>query len=412
MWRAPLLGALFQQNIEPIADRRFSLLPPDVDGYLNEFGWGASAVRNRRLLKRQLECGVDYTMPSANRRELRRHARNKCPMLARTDGSRASRPLNNLKYQLSIDRLEERCCPAGIQAYLNGSSLLIFGTDGNDVVNVQTLAGNQSILVVNGQPFNKASIDFIAFNGGKGNDRFVVDANIVIDALIYGGAGNDSLVGGGGADFINGGAGKDKINGGPGADLLFGGGADDLLVGAAGVDSVFGGAGDDRLFAVDVSISNQGQADLLVQGAYTFPPSFTSVFDTFRRTRGLGPVTLDQKLVDTAVDHASQLATRFSRDGYSVLESQPPLTAGFKNTVAVTIVVNRSVGDLSALAALVSNGVLRSRLESAVFTRIGVGVAYGPNDQVFLTVVFGQPQKGAPSSSEVAPVPGLSILPK
>jgi len=52
-----------------------------------------------------------------------------------------------------------------------------------------------------------------------------------------GGAGNDSLGGGGGADVLTGGAGNDTLSGNAGTDLLFGGIGNDTLTGGAGADT-------------------------------------------------------------------------------------------------------------------------------------------------------------------------------
>jgi Ca2+-binding RTX toxin-like protein len=64
---------------------------------------------------------------------------------------------------------------------------------------------------------------------------------------LLGGAGNDALDGGSGADLLQGGAGDDILRGGSGADTIDGGAGDDLLAGGAGGDTfVFtGGGGND-----------------------------------------------------------------------------------------------------------------------------------------------------------------------
>lgn len=60
-------------------------------------------------------------------------------------------------------------------------------------------------------------------------------------------AGNDTLVGGGGADSLNGGGGRDHLLGGAGADLVLGGDGNDQLQGDYGRDTLTGGAGNDYL---------------------------------------------------------------------------------------------------------------------------------------------------------------------
>jgi len=68
--------------------------------------------------------------------------------------------------------------------------------------------------------------------GGGGDDMLIGNA---LDNVLNGGAGNDILLGGGGNDTLVGGPasgdGRDILFGGSGQDALHGGGADDLLFG-------------------------------------------------------------------------------------------------------------------------------------------------------------------------------------
>ncbi|MGI9508108.1 MAG: calcium-binding protein [Geminicoccaceae bacterium] len=82
---------------------------------------------------------------------------------------------------------------------------------------------------------------------------------------MYGGAGDDTLIGGsassgknttiGGDDTLYGGDGADTLIGGDGADSLFGGADDDVLDGGVGADVIDGGAGSDQ-----VTYENSAQA--------------------------------------------------------------------------------------------------------------------------------------------------------
>ena len=121
--------------------------------------------------------------------------------------------------------------------------------------------------------------------GGGGNDTIV---GSVVDNLIRGGAGsntisgrggNDRLEGGNGVDIISGGSGNDTLLGFGGNDKLSGGDGDDLLqgddlFGPAGNDTLDGGNGDDDEYAyggndtfLEWAAVNGG--DLLVGGAGT-----------------------------------------------------------------------------------------------------------------------------------------------
>jgi hypothetical protein len=113
------------------------------------------------------------------------------------------------------------------------------GLDPSTINNIDLLyggAGNDLIL-----GFDDADTLY----GGTGNDT--LDGGIDNDAL-YGDAGNDVLIGGQGDDSLDGGEGADELFGGLGADTVLGGLGDDTLYGGEGADSLDGGDGDDALF--------------------------------------------------------------------------------------------------------------------------------------------------------------------
>ncbi|OYY65258.1 MAG: hypothetical protein B7Y51_03145 [Burkholderiales bacterium 28-67-8] len=82
--------------------------------------------------------------------------------------------------------------------------------------------------------------------GGDAGDALTGTANAEGDHL-YGGAGNDTVVGLAGNDWLEGNAGDDALDGGEGSDWLRGGAGDDTLDGGSGVsaDTLAGGAGAD-----------------------------------------------------------------------------------------------------------------------------------------------------------------------
>lgn len=91
------------------------------------------------------------------------------------------------------------------------------------------------------------------FEGGNGDDSIKGrngDDEIKgggDDDLIRGGAGDDDLDGNSNSDTVHGGAGEDSLKGGSGSDNLRGGAGDDDLRGGSGSDDVAGGAGDDTV---------------------------------------------------------------------------------------------------------------------------------------------------------------------
>jgi Ca2+-binding RTX toxin-like protein len=94
-----------------------------------------------------------------------------------------------------------------------------------------------------------ANTKAIQIFGLGGNDRLSLNetGGALPRANIFGGNGNDTLVGAAAADFLFGQAGDDMLLGGGGIDFLFGGAGNDVLTGGAGNDQVFGQAGNDRM---------------------------------------------------------------------------------------------------------------------------------------------------------------------
>jgi Ca2+-binding RTX toxin-like protein len=88
-------------------------------------------------------------------------------------------------------------------------------------------------------------------NLGAGNDSFTASGNLasLISVKVDGGAGNDTINGGNGADTLLGGDGNDFIDGNGGADTAFLGAGDDVFRWdqGDGSDTVDGGAGIDEL---------------------------------------------------------------------------------------------------------------------------------------------------------------------
>lgn len=74
-------------------------------------------------------------------------------------------------------------------------------------------------------------------SGGAGNTN---------DTL-YGGAGDDTINGGGGTDALYGGSGADQLNGNNDNDTLYGGSGNDILLGSNNNDVIVGGYGADTL---------------------------------------------------------------------------------------------------------------------------------------------------------------------
>jgi Ca2+-binding RTX toxin-like protein len=100
---------------------------------------------------------------------------------------------------------------------------------------------------------------------GSGNDH-VTGSSLAND--LYGGDGNDTLVGLAGNDRLEGGEGSDDLDGGEGADLIFGEAGHDEIVGGAGADDLYGGIGNDTIYgnAGNDAIYGQDGQDIIFAG--------------------------------------------------------------------------------------------------------------------------------------------------
>lgn len=107
----------------------------------------------------------------------------------------------------------------------------------------QTNGGDQDDII-----FGNAGDDTIV--GGLGNDSLSGDGG---EDLIDGGTGDDLIFGGIGFDTIYGKSGNDTIIGGDNADSIYGGAQDDVLIGGVGFDQIFGEDGNDTIWSGDTA---------------------------------------------------------------------------------------------------------------------------------------------------------------
>lgn len=157
----------------------------------------------------------------------------------------------------------------------NSAGAQIFtGTDDDDRYNVSQ-GTDGSLTVTNEDSGASYSITRdeaergVVLRGIGGDDRFTIDESVTHDLSIFGGAGNDSLLGqnaqvelllsgGSGNDVLRGGDGMDILNGGAGDDYLHGGDGNDQVNGQNGDDRVSGGAGHDYVSGADGADSVDG----------------------------------------------------------------------------------------------------------------------------------------------------------
>jgi Ca2+-binding RTX toxin-like protein len=154
-----------------------------------------------------------------------------------------------------------------ITSTLLSGTLNVFDGAGSDSIQIsrnaagQILVNNGAVTTIGGTP-TIANTSVIRVFGQGGNDVITLnEANGALpSANLYGGAGNDVLTGGSGADLLFGQADNDVLLGKGGADQLFGGDGNDTLTGGDGDDQMFGEAGNDRM------IWNPGDDSDLMEG--------------------------------------------------------------------------------------------------------------------------------------------------
>ncbi len=158
-------------------------------------------------------------------------------------------------FRPALQALETREVPAVIAMFLPSTqTLTVLGDNQDNTVEVsrnaagQLLVNGGAVSVLGGTP-TVANTALIQVFGLGGNDTLTLnEANGALPrANLFGGAGNDVLTGGSGADLLFGQAGNDTLLGKGGSDFLFGGAQNDTLRGGDANDQVFGESGNDRM---------------------------------------------------------------------------------------------------------------------------------------------------------------------
>ncbi len=153
-------------------------------------------------------------------------------------------------------------------AFIPGAGLLsVFGDgDDNSITASRDAAGNilvngGAVGILGGTP-TVANTATIQMFGLRGNDTLALDETngALPRAMLFGGAGDDTLTGGSGGDQLFGQSDNDTLNGRGGFDSLFGGAGNDVLTGGDGDDQMFGQGGNDRM------IWNPGDDSDLMEG--------------------------------------------------------------------------------------------------------------------------------------------------
>jgi Ca2+-binding RTX toxin-like protein len=150
---------------------------------------------------------------------------------------------------------------ARLSAALNHGTLEVRGTKASERIALRLKAGDTSVVEVDAGDdrsadfsFSRADVKRIVVDGRAGNDSIRIDeTNGVfedgIPTILAGGAANDTLAGGSGAERLLGGPGNDSIDGNRGADTAFMGSGKDTFIWdpGDGSDKVEGQQGADTM---------------------------------------------------------------------------------------------------------------------------------------------------------------------
>ncbi len=127
------------------------------------------------------------------------------------------------------------------ETYQNGidyDRIVAHGIANNDAAGSYTIGDGDDTIDMEIQVLNAIML------GGDGDDTILAGSG---HDYILGGADHDRIYGGNGHDYIAGGTGQDRIWGAAANDTVYGGGNHDTIKGGAGADTLFGDNGNDRI---------------------------------------------------------------------------------------------------------------------------------------------------------------------
>lgn len=174
---------------------------------------------------------------------------------SRTQAAQARKQRNSAvrHRSMQVEQLGARLTPA-VNAFLSGSILTVLGDHLDNTIEIsrnaagQLLVNGGAVSVLGGTPTVANTTNILLFGLG-GDDTLTLNEAIgaLPKAQLFGGFGNDVLIGGSGADLLFGQGGDDTLLGKGGVDFLFGGSENDTLTGGDADDFVYGEAANDRM---------------------------------------------------------------------------------------------------------------------------------------------------------------------
>lgn len=291
---------------------------------------------------------------------------------------------------LRLEQLDERSLPS---ISFNHGTLTIFGTGGNDLVEVMR-SGSQ--IIVGNQSFDASQVRMIVVDAGDGDDTVTIDSQITATTWLFGRLGNDRIVGGGGLNHIYGGHGNDVLIGGPGRDSLVGGSGENLIQAQP----------DDEI--------RQGQPDGNLSPS-SLDQQILDLVNERRSQAGLAPLQWSTSLAVGADVHSRNMASMAAVVGPSAAMSHLLLgvnapTLGSRADIAGydyrALGENVAYGYASAAAvvdAWMNSPGHRANILSTSYTQIGIAVAYSAHGLPYYTQFFGSPATAIPATPPSMP---------
>lgn len=292
-------------------------------------------------------------------------------------------------FRPTLESLEHREVPAGITTDYRNGVMTVFGTGSADSIVVKQVGTYLQAQGVTGgttttKYYTASAVTQVVVVGEAGNDTITVSSLLNVTTRLYGGWGNDTILGGNAVDLIW---------GGDGGDRLFGRGGNDTLFGGADADALDGGAGTNKLYQ---------NAVLRVHNVDSIEQQVVTLVNQARVNAGLAPLAVNAQLSSAARWHSANMAN-FSNSIGANSAMQHTLLGSWLPTVTTrldyagyaayfTYGENIAYGYETAQAvfdAWMNSAGHRANILSANFTEIGVARVTNAAGVPFWTQNFG-----------------------
>ena len=258
--------------------------------------------------------------------------------------------------------------------------LVIRGTNNNDNL-VITKRGNN--IGFGSARFQISKVSQIVISGHGGDDTISIGAALNVNTVIYGGSGNDTVLGGAGRDIVYGGRGADNIRTRGGNDLVYGG---------AEVDTMSGGGGTNRM---------RQHSPRRTYNMNSLERQILTLTNRERTSRGLPALRLNPELAKGAIIHSLNMKKRmqqttfnngFDHDLWGVVQPTFDNRADFVGFDWSSIRENIAAGQTSAsevVTAWMNSSGHRANILATDIESLGIGVTNLPDGTPIYTQFFG-----------------------